>query len=126
MNFIGSKYLQFSILKICFNTVLLLSLSTTISAQVTPEVKDSSHIKNNVWFSPFVAPAKTQYPYQHINYTRPNNQLMSWPDYPLTLAEIKQRDEKWKQDNTLSNRIVKDVVESILTKKKKTAVVPKF
>ena len=126
MNFIPGKYLQFSTLKICFNIALVLFLCTKVSAQTTPVVKDSSNIKNNLPYYYSIAPAKTQHPYQHINYTRPNNQLMSWPDYPLTLAEIERRNEKWEQDHKLSNIIAKDVLQSILSKKKKVAVVPKF
>jgi hypothetical protein len=126
MNFIRNKYLQLSILKICFNIVLVLFLCTKASAQVNPVAKDSSNIKNNMFFYHSIAPVKTQHPYQRINYTRPNNQLMSWPDYPLTLSEIKRRDEQWKEDHKLSNIIAKDFVQSILTKKKKSAVVPKF
>ena len=126
MNFIPGKYLQFSILKICFNIILILFLCTKVSAQTTPEVKDTCTIKNNSSYSLSIAPVKTPYPFQHRDYTRPNNQLLSWPDYPLTLAEIKRRDEQWKQDRKLSNIIAKDIVETILSKKKPVAVVPKF
>lgn len=61
-----------------------------------------------------------------LNYATPDNQLMSWPNYPLTAAQIDQRNKQWEQDNKLSNAIAKDVITSILSKKKKIAVLPKF
>ncbi|MBK7885427.1 MAG: hypothetical protein IPJ81_17785 [Chitinophagaceae bacterium] len=124
MNFIPGKYLQLPILKVCFNIVLVLFLCTKAPAQITYVIKDSYDIKNNL--SNSITSVKTQHSFQRIDYTPPNNQLMSWPDYPLTTSQIEQRNEKWKQDHKLSNIIAKDIVESILSKKKKVAVVPKF
>ncbi|WP_462238926.1 hypothetical protein [Ferruginibacter sp.] len=69
---------------------------------------------------------KQKWDHLKLNYARPNNQLMSWPNYPLTAAQIEQRDKQWEQDNKLSNVIAKDIITSILSKKKKVAVIPKF
>lgn len=68
-------------------------------------------------------PART---YTKLNYTRPTNQLMSWPNYPLTAAQIEQRDRNWKQEHKLSSVVAKDIITSFLSKKKRTAVQPKF
>jgi hypothetical protein len=69
---------------------------------------------------------KPAHPYIKIDYSRPNNQLMSWPNYPLTAAQIAQRDRNWKQENKVSSRVAKDIITSFLSKKKPVAVIPKF
>jgi len=51
---------------------------------------------------------------------------MSWPDYPLTTTQIEQRNKQWEQDNKLTNKIAKDIITSLLSKKKKIAVIPQF
>jgi hypothetical protein len=59
-------------------------------------------------------------------YTRPNNQLMSWPNYPLTAYQIEQRNKQLAESRKLKNVIANDVLKSFLAKKNKPAVIPKF
>jgi hypothetical protein len=59
-------------------------------------------------------------------YARPNNQLMSWPDYPLTGYQIEQRNKQLAESRKLKNVIAHDVIKALLTKKTATAVIPKF
>jgi len=107
--------------------VLAVVASLTAHAQYTKPSADSQDTrKSNLAFYHSATTSKATRQYLHINYTRPNNQLMSWPDYPLTPEEIQRRDEEDKQSKKLSNVIAKDILTSILSKKKKVAVIPKF
>lgn len=112
--------------------VLLLAIITCLAAKgqyTKPSADSPGSFKNNLAFyhaataAPAIKPARQ---YLHLNYTRPNNQLMSWPDYPLTPEEIKRRDEEDKQNKKLGNAIAKDIITSLLSKKKKIAAIPKF
>ncbi len=111
-----------------FNLIVLATVTSLAAhAQYTKPLADSQNTgKNNLAFYHAATTSKATRQYLHVNYTRPNNQLMSWPDYPLTPEEIKRRDEEDKQSKKLSNIIAKDILTSILSKKKKVAVIPKF
>jgi len=112
-------------LKVFASIILAVTLNTGVSAQLTPP-NDSAKIKNNLSFYHSIIPVKNNHPYQRIDYSRPKNQFMSWSDAPLTATQIEQRNEKWKVDNKLPDIIVRDIVQSFLSKKKKVAEVPKF
>ncbi|MEI9956639.1 MAG: hypothetical protein WDM90_10145 [Ferruginibacter sp.] len=117
--------LSFIALKAFATIILIITLNTGVSAQVTPP-NDSARIKNNLSFYHSITPDKNNHIYQRVDYSRPKNQFMSWADAPLTATQIEQRNEKWKVDNKLPDIIVRDIVQSFLSKKKKVAVVPKF
>ncbi len=68
-------------------------------------------------------PART---YTKLDYKRPNNQLMSWPNYPLTATQVQQRMDQHARDNKFSSKVAKDIINSFLSKKKPVAVIPKF
>jgi hypothetical protein len=70
-----------------------------------------------------VKPSK---PYTHLTYTRPNNQLMSWPNYPSTAEGVMRRFEQNGRDNDVKNIVAKDLLKSLFSKKKKIAVIPKY
>jgi hypothetical protein len=118
----NSKYLFLNQLAGYTATAFILLSTITVSAQD----KDSMPIRNPLYYYQHFAQSKPSPSYTKLTYTRPNNQLMSWPNYPLTAAQIEQRDKQWEQDNKLSNIIAKDIVTSMLSKKKKVAVIPKF
>ncbi|MFN8251837.1 MAG: hypothetical protein U0V75_08130 [Ferruginibacter sp.] len=61
-----------------------------------------------------------------LNYKRPNNQLMSWPNYPLTATQVEQRMEQRARENKFSNKVAKDIIRAVFSKKKPVAVIPKF
>jgi hypothetical protein len=110
-----------------FHLMLLAILASTgVNAQYLKAPADSQDTKNKLTFYHTVTASKTTRQYLHPDYTRPNNQLMSWPNYPLTAWEIERRYRQDDVDSKLSNIIAKDIITSILSKKKKVAVIPKF
>ena len=122
MIFTNSKYLFFKQPKALLTAVIVLCCSLMLSAQN----KDSANTKSNLFFYHTATQNKTAHLYSKLQYERPNNQLMSWPDYPLTTTQIEQRNKQWEQDNKLTNKIAKDIITSLLSKKKKIAVIPQF
>ena len=120
------KYAAYRLPKPFFGVALLLFSCITANAQLTIGNKENSANKNKLSFYHSIAPEKVKRTFQHIDYTLPDNQLMNWQNYPLTIEEIERRDKLQEQDNKLSNIIVKDIITSLLSKKKKTAVIPKF
>jgi phosphoglycerol transferase MdoB-like AlkP superfamily enzyme len=117
-----SKYLLLKPLKLtaCLVAVLLCHCS------VLAQEKIAAANQSTLFYYHSFAKNNTAHTYSKLQYTRPDNQLMSWPNYPLTAVQIEQRNKQWEQDNKLSNKIAKDVITSILSKKKKPAVIPKF
>lgn len=105
-------------------SVMLLNLEG--KAQVRP-VKDSLHI-TTIQFSKVsmkdVAANKPAYKY---SYKAPTNELMFFSNYPLTSAQIEQR-QKVEQHRKVLPAIAESIVESYLNnrKKKRPAVIPAF
>lgn len=64
--------------------------------------------------------------YTKLVYIRPNNQLMSWPNYPSTAEGVIRRMDQNAKDNRLQNLIAKDIIKSVFGKKKKIAVIPQY
>lgn len=64
--------------------------------------------------------------YTKLDYKRPNNQLMSWLNYPLTATQVQQRMDQHARDNKFSNKVAKDIITAVFSKKKPVAVIPKF
>lgn len=77
------------------------------------------------WYHAYVK-EPTARPYTKLLYTRPNNQLMSWPNYPSTSEGVMRRLDQNKKNNQVQNTIAKDVIRSLFSKKKKVAVIPKY
>ena len=127
MIFNTGKYSVFPGLKYSFCTGLFLFAATLTNGQITTAVKDSSgSLKSSLVFYHSIAPQKVQHPFTHIDYTRPNNQLMSWPNFPLTATEIERRHRQAEQEEKPAAVIARDIITSILKKKPKVAVIPKF
>jgi len=103
-----------------------LLLCSTTTAQNASAAKDSGNTTNSLSFYHSYTRAATTRPYTRINYTRPNNQLMSWPNFPLTPTEVERRRRQYVQENKPSSVIAKDIITNMLKKKTKVAVVPKF
>jgi hypothetical protein len=70
-------------------------------------------------------------------YVKPGkHELMYWPNYPLTAAQIEARNKEWERRNnkTIGGQILSDItsdiiktqVNSLIYGKKPVAVVPKF
>ena len=120
------KYLYFGILKCLVAIIISLLFYTHTTAQnIAMPKADSSKQKTLAFYHAFTS-AQTQHPYTHIDYTRPNDQLMSWPNFPLTPTEVERRHRQYLQENKPSSVIAKDIITSILKKKTKVAVIPKF
>jgi hypothetical protein len=94
-------------------------------AQIKPAVKDSAPATHftNVSFRDSTANKPT---YKYV-YSAPKNELMRWPNYPLTSAQIEQR-QKLEENRKVLPKVGESVVESWINnkKKKKAAVVPAF
>ena len=109
----------------CLCSIMFLSLEG--KAQVKPIIKDSLSI-TTIKFSKISIedPAINKPAYKYV-YTVPTNELMRWSNYPLTSAQIEQR-QKVEEHRKVLPAIAESIVESYLNnrKKKKAAVVPAF
>ncbi len=119
------KYLYFMLLRLLSLYALLLFFCFTATAQTQPANKDSSYEKRLFYYHS-VTSAKKIYPYTKIDYSLPNNQLMSWPDFPLTPTEIERRHRVAEKERKPASIIAKDIITNLLKKKTKVAVIPKF
>jgi len=54
-------------------------------------------------------------------YVAPKNELMRWPNYPLTAQQIEERDRKNKQ-KSFGGDIIDEKIQSLVNRKKKTTV----
>jgi hypothetical protein len=127
MFFKGAKYYAFLQLKLILSWLFVAVFTLGANAQNKPAVKDSAYFLKS--FLSQATPKKstlTANPTIKTRYARPNNQLMSWPNYPLTAYQIEQRDKLLAKRRKLENVIANDILKSFLSKKTKTAVIPKF
>jgi len=106
--------------------VLAILASPCVNGQYLKAPADSQDTKNKLSFYHSVTASKTTRTYLHPDYTRPNNQLMTWPNFPSTTEAVQRRMDEESRKNKLSNIIANDIITSILSKKKKVAVIPKF
>ena len=117
MNIGWAKYCGFLLLTAC---------SLPVLAQYTP---DMATTQNQAGVLQYYHSIKTVTPakqYTKLVYTRPNNQLMSWPNYPSTAEAVTRRMNQNAKDNRLQNIIAKDIIKSVFSKKKKIAVIPQY
>jgi hypothetical protein len=127
MFFKGAKYYTFLLLKLVLSWVIVLLFTSGAAAQNKPTLKDSAYFLK--YFLNQATPKKSTLITNSTiknRYARPNNQLMSWPNYPLTAYQIQQRDKQLAESRKLKNVIANDVLKSFLSKKTTTAVIPKF
>lgn len=125
-----NKYWQFSPRKAVLTIALVLGFVSLLQAQNKAEEKSNPGQQlNPLLFSSFKKPVK---PATDLNerFKRPTNQLMSWPNYPLTAQQIMQRDEKYNQPigKQIASEIAESYINSLLNgrNKKPVAVRPKF
>ncbi|MBK7374597.1 MAG: hypothetical protein IPJ02_03255 [Chitinophagaceae bacterium] len=126
----NSSYLYLLFRKTILPVVLVSGFTSLAHAQNKPAEKASSiHHLSPLLLS---APGKSIKPASDLNqyFKRPGNQLMNWPDYPLTAAQIMERDKKYDQPigQQLASSIAESYINSILDgkNKKPVASVPKF
>ena len=134
----SNKYISLFVQRTGFSLVLIVIFEITAFSQ-NPDlgkyIKPSPDYLNHGGrlSSILLAAIKTTLkPNPQINerFKRPNNQLMSWPNYPLTAAQIAARDARY--DRPITRQIIEDIAESYVnsilngTRKKPVATVPKF
>jgi hypothetical protein len=120
------KYLYHRPVRTLFGTILLLCCYLSSTAQNQQPVKDSSNTQKRLLYYHSYTNSKPAHPYTKIDYTRPNDQLMSWPNFPLTATEMERRHRVAEKEEKLSSVIAKDIITNLLKKKTKVAVIPKF
>jgi hypothetical protein len=127
MFFKSNQYLSFQLYKSIAGFGLFSIMTFIANAQYKPVFKDSSSFLKSYLGQNKTIPALVANPAVKTRYrTMPTNQLMRWPNYPSTGLEMEQRNNKIIEDRKFKNAIVNDVIKAILTKKTKTAVIPKF
>jgi len=122
----SAKYLYFKLHRPLMGIIVIICCSLNTTAQHSPAAKDSSSTQKRLYYYHSFTSSKPAHPYTKIDYTRPNNQLMSWPNFPLTATEIERRHRVAEQESKPSSVIAKDIITNLLKKKTKTAVIPKF
>ncbi len=137
MLFSGNKYLSFFMQHLLLNLVFLAAFTTNASAQNNNVKSDSNTVKlSPLLLSAFKKPLKANpLPAKKI---KPSKfELMYWPNYPLTAAQIEARNKEWERRSTytLGQQIVMDIAGDIIKnqinsliygKKMPVAVAPKF
>jgi len=129
MLFFCNIHLRFSVQKTILSMVLILFLGLSACAQHNLS-KDTTGINlNPLLYTSFKNPIK---PGTNLNerFKRPNDQLMYWPNYALTAAQIEERDRKYDQPvlKQMAQEIAESYINSLLNGKNKKPVVsaPKF
>jgi len=131
----GSKrYLYLFPRKTILSIVLILGLCPLLPAQNKLATANSSpnHL-SPLLVSSFKKPAR---PVENLNehFKSPDNQLMFWPNYPLTATQIEARQREWDRRNSqsLGQQIAGDIAETYIKSiisgrnKKPVATAPKF
>ncbi len=94
MFFKGVKYYVFLQPKLVLSWLFTVLFTLVAAAQNKSNIKDSTVFLKS--FLNQTTPKKSTLltnPTIKTRYARPNNQLMSWPNYPLTAYQIEQRDK---------------------------------
>jgi len=131
----GSKrYLYLFSRKTILSIVLAMVFASPAQAQNKLKASsDSSRHLSPLLVSSFKKPVR---PAENLNehFKSPSNQLMFWPNYPLTAAQIEARQREWERRNSysLGEQIAGDIAEAYIKSiisginKKPVAVVPRF
>jgi len=122
----SATYLYLKLRRPLVGAIAILFFSLNASAQNKPTTTDSSNTQKRLFYYHSFTSLKPVHPYTKIDYTLPNDQLMSWPNFPLTATEMERRHRVAEKEEKLSSVIAKDIITNILKKKPKVAVIPKF
>lgn len=117
MNIGWGKYCGFLLLMVC---------SLPAFAQYTTDTATTQNKAGVLQYYHSIKESKTVKQYTKLVYTRPNNQLMSWTNYPSTAEAVTRRMNQNARDNKLQHMIAKDIIKSVFSKKKKIAVIPQY
>lgn len=139
MLFYSAKYLPLLLQRKLIGCVLLMLFSAAGYSQNIPMVKDSLFTRPVSPVVVSISKRPVQLMRLHINppykpfFARKGGELMHWPNYPLTAAQIIARQADWQRRNNQSvgEQIASDVIQgqinSILNgRKTKSAVIPRF
>jgi hypothetical protein len=111
--------------KIFLTASLLLGFGLLSQAQIWTSFNYNAHTKLNPLFVSTFKKQVKPVPGLNERFKTPNNQLMSWPNYPLTAAQITYRDRQY--DQSVGQQIISDVagsyINAILSGKNKKPVV---
>ncbi len=127
-----NKYLKHFLLKPLIITGFMLSFSAAASDQVYLNDVVGKYPKiNPLLYNAFKKPAK---PNPLLSeYIKPSKyELMYWPNFPLTPAQVEARDREWERRNnrTIGEQIAGDIINSSVNRliygKKPVAVRPRF
>ena len=113
MLFSSIKYLPLFLQRTGLCIVLVLVFGLAAFSQNYLLQKDTFNLHlNPILVSAIKNPVKPN-PTLNERFKHPNNQLMYWPNYPLTAAQIEARNREWDRNNNLpiGQRIAKDAIE---------------
>lgn len=132
-----NKYLPVFLKKTILAFVVLMVFNTNTTAQnYSVKSNANSTIINPLLLTAFKQPAKATAMLSER--MKPSKyELMYWPNFPLSTAQIEIRDRKWERKNrkTIGGQIVSDVASDIIktqvnslvySKKSPVAVAPRF
>ncbi|MEI8058837.1 MAG: hypothetical protein WCG67_01670 [Ferruginibacter sp.] len=117
MKILGIKY---------WGLFLLSGCSIPVFGQYTPDLATTQNTQGVLQYYYSIKKVASARTYTKLVYTRPNNQLMSWPNYPSTAEAVTRRMDQNVQNHKLQNIIAKDIIKSVFSKKKKNAIIPQY
>jgi hypothetical protein len=132
MLFCCNRYLYRFLHKPVFFVGLILIFTTAAYSQNQLKKETGNHRLNPLLLAPF---KKTNKAYPLLSgYIKPTkHELMYWPNYPLSAAQIDARDKEWDRKNKqpfgeqIASDIIKSYVNSLIYgKKSPVTVAPKF
>ena len=127
-----NKYLTGFLLKPIVTIGFIFSFSIAASAQVYyNDVVGKYPLMNPLLYAAFKKPLK---PTPLLSeYVKPSKyELMYWPYFPLTIAQVEARNREWERKNKqsigeqIAGDIIKSSVNALIYGKKPVVVAPKF
>ena len=132
MLFCCIKYLNHFLLKSVLSIGFIFAFVIAASAQIRDaNIVGSYSVMNPLLLAAFKKPLKAN-PLLAEKIKPSRFELMYWPNYPLTAAQIAARDREWERKNKqsigeqIAGDIIKSYVNTLIYGKKPVAAVPKF
>ena len=123
-----NKYLSYFLQRSIFSIGLILAFVIAVPAQNNNNESSTDHFNLNPLLRSSFKPIKA-HPLL-TGYVKPTkHELMYWPNYPLTAAQIAERDKKYNRPigQQIADEILESTINSLIYgKKKPVAVRPKF